>query len=173
MRRDERREVRFRGLYGEHLDAVARYAARRVDQTEVHDVVSETFLVAWRRLEDVPADALPWLFATARGVISNRRRSSLRRRALGTKLALQVATPPDAPDRDAVDEALLAAIAALPDAEREAFVLVAWDGLDPARAALAAGCADGTFRMRLHRARARLRQELEADNPTKTLEDTR
>src|SRR5688500_18602275 len=107
MRRDERREARFRGLYREHLAAVARYAARRVDHTEVHDVVSEAFLVAWRRLEDVPPDARPWLFATARGVIANRRRSSLRRRALGKKLALQVVTPPDAPDRDAVDDELL------------------------------------------------------------------
>ncbi|HYP23374.1 MAG TPA: sigma factor-like helix-turn-helix DNA-binding protein, partial [Actinomycetota bacterium] len=101
----------------------------------------------------------------------NRRRSSLRLRALRDKLALQVATPDQ--DRDAVDEGLLAAITALPDAEREAFVLVAWDGLDPARAAVAAGCAPGTFRMRLHRARARLKRALGEDEATKTLEDSR
>lgn len=173
MRRDEGREVRFHALYRAHLDAVARYAARRVDHGEVHDVVSEAFLVAWRRLDDVPADPLPWLFATARGVIANRRRSAVRRRTLGTKLALQAASSRGVPDRDPIDEALVAAIAALPDAEQEAFVLVAWDGLDPTRAAAAAGCAPGTFRMRLHRARARLRRELEADDATKTLEDTR
>jgi DNA-directed RNA polymerase specialized sigma24 family protein len=46
MGRDESREARFRALYREHLDAVARYAARRVDHPEVPDVVSEAFLVA-------------------------------------------------------------------------------------------------------------------------------
>lgn len=162
MRQEKARERRFRELYEEHLDGVARYAARRIAATEVHDVVSEAFLVAWRRLEDVPEDALPWLFATTRGVIANRRRSATRRRALDEKLATQVPPAPERPDRDPIDGALLEAIAALPDAEREAFMLVAWDGLDPGRAADAAGCGAGAFRMRLHRARGQLRRQLAA-----------
>lgn len=164
---DGTRQPRFKALYAEHLDAVARYAARRVVAGDVHDIVSETFLVAWRRLDDVPEDALPWLFGTARRVIANRRRSAGRRRALVDKLAADpsLAWPEDA---DAVDERLLAAIARLPDAEREAFLLVAWDGLDPSRAAAAAGCGPGAFRMRLHRARAELKRQL-----VTTLEESR
>lgn len=170
MRRDETRERRFRALYEEHVEAVARYAARRVDSSDVHDVVSDAFLVAWRRLDEVPGDALPWLFGAARGLISNRRRSAARRRALGERLAAQVPTAPEAVDTGGVDDTLRRAIAALPDAEREAFVLVAWDGLEPVRAAAAAGCSPGAFRMRLHRARAQLKQELTA---AMTMEESR
>lgn len=70
-----------------------------------------------------------------------------------------------------VDERLLTAIAELPEAEREAFMLVAWDGLDPQRASRAAGCNAGTFRMRLHRARRRLKQEMGCSRPSAPLPD--
>jgi DNA-directed RNA polymerase specialized sigma24 family protein len=59
-------ETRFRELYELHASTVARYAARRVPIDDVHDVLSETFLTAWRKLDAVPEDAVPWLFATAR-----------------------------------------------------------------------------------------------------------
>lgn len=178
MEADEARQRRFRAVYEDHLDRVARYAARRIDAREVHDVAAETFLVAWRRLDDVPQDALPWLFATARRVMANRRRSTTRRRALDEKLAAVPAPRSDAPDAGGIDRKLLAAIAALPEAEREAFMLVAWDGLEPARAAEAAGCGAGTFRMRLHRARTQLKRDLTPDaelpaDVTATMEDSR
>ena len=175
------REQGFRLLYEDHVARVARYAARRTAPNDVQDVVSETFLTAWRRFDELPADTVPWLFATARNVISNRRRSSERRRALGDRLAAEPAwaSDPGSPaDARGVDRRLLAAIAALPGAEREAFMLTAWDGLDAVRASRAAGCSAATFRMRLHRARRRLRRAIAphataspADVPT--LEDTR
>ena len=174
MGRDDGRERRFQALYAEHVGAVARYAARRADAADVHDVVSEVFLVAWRRLDDVPDDPLPWLLGTARGTIANRRRSALRRRSLGSRLAadpiwaLATRTVEDAPE---VDRRLLAAIRDLPDREREAFMLVAWDGLDARRAADAAGCTAATFRMRLHRARRRLRQSVAVFGPDNTTTD--
>lgn len=152
-------EVRLASLYEAHAAQVGRYAARRVPAQDVPDVIAETFLTAWRRLRDVPDDALPWLLGTARRHISNRRRSARRRNALGTKLA--EAHVPAAPEELAtIDEALLAAIRRLPSAEREAFMLVAWDGLEPARAAAAARCSRTAFRVRLHRARTRLRNDL-------------
>jgi RNA polymerase sigma-70 factor (ECF subfamily) len=64
-----------------------------------------------------------------------------------------------------IDRRLLAAIRDLPAAEREAFVLVAWDDLDSTRAAKVAGCSAATFRMRLHRARRRLKQRMASDHP--------
>lgn len=164
MGADAVRAQRFRVVYEDHADRVARYAARRVDPDDVLDVVSETFLVAWRRFDDVPADVLPWLFATARRVIANRRRSSGRRRALGDKLEATFERNVSL-EGTTVDGRLLDAIRGLPDAEREAFMLVAWDGLDPRRASQAAGCAPGTFRMRLHRARGHLRRCLAPDEP--------
>jgi RNA polymerase sigma-70 factor (ECF subfamily) len=168
MRADDSRSLGFRALYEDHVDDVARYSARRTQESEVHDVVSETFLVAWRRFDDVPSDALPWLLATARRVIANRRRSTGRRRALDEKLVNEATTGSREADVDGVDETVAAAIAELPDAEREAFMLVAWDGLDPLRASQAAGCAPGTFRMRLHRARGHLRSRLATAPPAPT-----
>lgn len=166
MGADEGRAERFRAVYEEHADRVARYAARRTDGEGVLDVVSETFLVAWRRFDEMPSDALPWLFATARRVIANRRRSSARRQALRLKLATERASTVDPAipgDLHEVDRRLLAAIRDLPERQREAFVLVAWDGLETSRAARAAGCSVPTFRMRFHRARRRLMTQIGLD----------
>jgi RNA polymerase sigma factor (sigma-70 family) len=139
-----------------------------VPPDDVQDVVAETFLTAWRRLGDVPEDAVPWLFATARLHIANRHRSSRRRQALGERL-MNVRQPiddqPTDIERREVDERLLEAIRRLPPKEREALMLVAWDGLTPRRAARAAGCGAPAFRVRLHRARARLKRALEAASP--------
>ena len=75
-RTDARRVARFEELWDELFPRVLGYALRRTDQEEARDVGAETFTVAWRRLEDVPAgdDALPWLLATARKQLANRRR---------------------------------------------------------------------------------------------------
>jgi RNA polymerase sigma-70 factor (ECF subfamily) len=87
---------------------------------------------------------------------------------LQNKLASTSPWLPEAPaasDLSEVDQRLLGAIAELPTAEREAFMLIAWDGLDPARAARAAGCSAATFRMRLHRARRRLKEQIGPHRP--------
>jgi RNA polymerase sigma-70 factor (ECF subfamily) len=145
---------------------VARYAARRIPSDEIHDVVAETFLTAWRRMNDVPDDALPWLLGTARHHIANRRRSSRRRQALDRRLVDgAVESPEYQPEISDVDERLVEAIKRLPTKEREALMLVAWDGLDPRRAARAVGCSSGAFRVRLHRARSRIKRELDASFP--------
>jgi RNA polymerase sigma factor (sigma-70 family) len=151
-----------------HASAVARYAARRVPVDDVNDVLSETFLTAWRRLDAVPEDAVPWLFATARRHIANRNRSTRRRQALGNRLITVQAfeeLEPDA-EQDEIDENLIAAIRRLPPGEREALMLVGWDGLDPRRAAVAAGCSGPALRVRLHRARSRLKRELTSISQT-------
>lgn len=179
IRRRERalnvnREERFRVLYETHLARVARYVARRSPDADVQDVVAETFLSAWRRFDELPVDPLPWLFVAARNVLANRRRSSERRDALHEKLVAQSEPSSDPPpDLSFIDLRLLAAIKALPEAEREAFLLVAWDGLEPARAARAAGCNPATFRTRLHRARRQLRQEIAPEPPFAELTDVR
>ena len=80
-------EARFEAIYRAYADAVHAYARRRTAVAAADDVVSETFLVVWRRLPDVPDAPLPWLLGIARRVLANRRRSESRNEALTHRLA--------------------------------------------------------------------------------------
>jgi RNA polymerase sigma-70 factor (ECF subfamily) len=151
-------DQRFVALYEAHAAAVLAYARRRIGSEEAEDVLAETFLVAWRRRADVPADALPWLYAVAANVLRNRARSERRREALSARLA---AEPVPAVEEDAPDPRLRDALARLKPIDREALLLTAWEGLSADRAARAAGCSRATFHVRLHRARKRLAEALE------------
>ena len=145
---------RFEQIYAEQHDAVRAYVRRRVAEDAVDDVVSETFLMCWRKLDRVPDDPLPWLYAVARKTIANHRR----------KLARQ------APPRAAVggepepvgDGALAAAFAALSERDREVLRLVAWEGLLLREASVVLGCSAVACRLRYHRAKSRLAARLEA-----------
>src|SRR5919198_3290315 len=77
----------FERLFEENYAAVRAYALRRVPPDSAADVVQETFLVAWRRPQEVPANALPWLLAVARRVVLRDWRSSSRRDALSARVA--------------------------------------------------------------------------------------
>jgi len=143
------------------------YAIRRTDdRAAAEEAVSETFLIAWRRLDAVPADALPWLLGVARKVLANQRRAARRRAPDGPLVPLEaVADPvPGAAVADVVAdrEAFAAAFASLSASDREALALVNWDGLSPREAATVLDCTPATFYLRLHRARRRLLKELEA-----------
>ncbi len=150
---------RFEALYDDLADRVMAYALRHVGADAAEDVVAETFLVAWRRLADVPEPALPWLLVVARNVIAHRRRSGAREARLSeqvTRLAA-LAAPAGGPEAAVADrDALLHAVARLSDADREALLLTAWDGLSAREAAAVLGCSSATFQVRLHRARRRL-----------------
>lgn len=154
---------RLRALFDAHAFRVLAYASRHVDSHSAHDVVSEVFLTAWRRLDDVPADPLPWLLVVARNTIHNRTRSAARQHQLAhrlTTLGAAAATAPAAEDTVVERQAMTAALAALTSVEREALLLTAWDGLAAVDAALVAGCSPRAFEVRLHRARSRLRRTL-------------
>lgn len=144
---------RLERLFLEHSAAVRAYAARRIAPDVVDDVSSDVFVVAWRRLEDVPQDALPWLLACARRIIANQRRSARRSTALRDRL---IAERPPSVDLGGSDSALGEALATLSAGDREVLMLVAWEGLDAQRAAIVIGCSPRAFAMRLHRARRRL-----------------
>ncbi len=155
----ERRE-RLSALWSAHAVRVQAYLWRHTDPDTAQDVLSETFLVAWRRLDDVPDPALPWLLVVARNLVRNAHRAARRRRTLDDELAALAASAPlpeAAPEALAVErDALLRGLARLGEREREAILLVAWDGLAPADAADVAGCSTAAFHVRLHRARRRL-----------------
>lgn len=149
-------------LYEQHASAVLGYARRRtVEAQSAQDVLAETFLIAWRRRDAIPADALPWLYATARNVLANHHRAEQRQQAIGRRIVHE--RPWSTSDPDARNDAsgVLAALASLRPNDREALLLVAWEELDPGRAARAAGCTRAAFHVRLHRARRRLREALQ------------
>lgn len=156
--------VRFRALYDANFEAVLGYALRRVDQpADAADVVSETFLVAWRRLEDgPPGDFRPWLFGIARNVLLNQHRSTRRRGRLAERLRTFLASSDvsDLADGVAEQDRVRRALAVLSEADRELLTLIAWDDLSPSEAAAVLGIAAGTARMRLARARARFAEAL-------------
>jgi RNA polymerase sigma-70 factor (ECF subfamily) len=120
-------------------------------------MVAEVFTVAVAHPDRVPDDALPWLYRTAWNVISNLWRADQRRARLVAVADREVSDPAI----DVVERAtLFAALAELSDADREALLLNAWEGLDGRHAAAAAGCSAATYAVRLHRARRRLEQAL-------------
>lgn len=138
---------------------VAAYARRHVAGDDVQDVVAETFLAAWRRREDVTDPPIAWLVGTARKIIGNQRRARGRRDALHDRLVLLGAAAASAEDAGliATDRmAALATLASLTEQQREALLLVAWDGLTPEQAAAVLGVRPGSLRVRTHRARAAL-----------------
>jgi RNA polymerase sigma factor (sigma-70 family) len=153
---------RFDAIYRAHHRAVLGYALRRTDPDTAAEVASDTFLVAWRRLEAVPADALPWLLGVARKTLSNQRRAARRGDALGRRL--RATRPPTVADPPAiVDGAVLRAFGGLSEADREVLSLVAWEGLSPRQVATVLGTTAVAARVRLHRARRRLAAALELE----------
>lgn len=135
------------------------YVRLRTTADLADDVVADTFVTAWRLRESVPDDPLRWLLVIARNALANRQRSARR----GTRLVVAMANVDRlahhaaAAEDIAVDRAaVLAALAGLRPEDREALLLVAWDGLTTADAAAVAGCSERTFARRLRRARSRL-----------------
>lgn len=157
---------RFGLLFDTHRRAVLAYALRRLDDPEdAADVLAETFLVVWRRLDDVPRGdgARPWLLGVARRVLANQHRSARRRVGLADRLrrelATQLATVREPSESDLLVRRALATLSA---DDREILLLAGWEGLCPAEIAIAVGVRGVTARSRLHRARRRLRAELDA-----------
>lgn len=153
-------ETRFRALFGAHYRSVRRYLHHRgVTDGRADDLASETFLVAWRRLDDVPTDdTLPWLLGVARNLHLNLRRGDRRARAFVHRLPPPEPAPPPTEPTDTT--AVRDALGALASHDQELLTLVAWDGLSAAQVGQVLGCSPGTARVRLHRARQRLAEQL-------------
>ena len=162
---EPRREVE--ALYNEHYPTVLRYLLRRTDPETAHDLVTEVFLVAWRRINDVPSAPAGWLCGVARRLLANERRSARRREALTERMAGQLGAHQLSVEDQVIntDDAVIAALNRLPEAEREVLMLIAWDQLTAAEAATALGCSRPTFHVKLYRARRRFEKLLAAGSP--------
>jgi RNA polymerase sigma factor (sigma-70 family) len=152
-------EDRISELWRSYAWRVQAYALRHVDPHDAQEVVSETFLVAWRRLAGLPGDPLPWLLVVARNVVRNQRRSARRRSAAEEEL-LRLERVARATEDTVLTvsrrDAMISALLRLAPKDREALLLTGWDGLAPADAAQVAGVSVAAFKMRLSRARRRL-----------------
>lgn len=155
----------FRQIFEAMYDDLVRFTERRVAEAAVDDVVADTFLVAWRRFDELPADPAElrtWLFAVARRTLANANRGRRRSQAVAVRVASQ---PARRDDDDAAHVAqrvdLARAFRRLSSRDQEALALVAWDGLTPTEAARALEITPSAFSVRLSRARRRLREHLE------------
>jgi RNA polymerase sigma-70 factor, ECF subfamily len=159
----ERRE-RFEAAYRELYEPICGYTLRRIRQPEdAAEVIAETFATLWRRFDSCPegAQLRPWLYGVARRLIANQRRGERRRSALGERLlanfdpaAFEATVGPED------SSALAQAFAGLSESDRELLSLVAWEGLTRDEIAVALGTSRAAVRLRLHRARKRLRAAL-------------
>ena len=163
---DGARREGFEAAYRELYAPICGYALRRVHEPEdAAEVIAETFATLWRRFDRCPqGDELrPWLFGVARRVIANQRRGERRRSALAERLVENLdETAFDLLAPAAATTELARAFATLSDCDRELLLLVAWEGLTRDELAVALGTSRATVRLRLHRARKRLREALPA-----------
>lgn len=161
---ENERRRRFDALFATYSsDIVASCGWRAGSASDAQDAVADVFLTAWRRLDELPEGdaARVWLYATARRVIANQRRSNRRRTALHDRLAREAASA--ANDRPTTREESLVhdALELLAPRDREILLLSAWEGLSAAEIASVLGCLTVTARGRLHRARRRFRVAFE------------
>ena len=165
---------RFEALYRRHFRPVLRYALARLEPERARDVTAETFLIAWRRLGEVPAEPAAWLFGVARRVIADQLRADVRRAALSARLTTMSgrADCPDPAEEFGQRHLALTALASLREPDREILLLIAWDGLSPPLAANALGISRLSFAVRLHRARQRLSAALAAAEAVTPARDT-
>ena len=154
------RRSRFEELAPQLIEPLRRFLVRRTDPETADDVLADTLLVCWRRLEEVPEEALPWAYGVARNCLANAQRGARRQERVAARIA--VVDPPgevvDEPaDRDAD---VTRALAALRPEDAELLRLWAWEQLTPTEIAGVLDVTPNAVSIRLHRARGKLRDEL-------------
>ena len=156
-------EQRLEQLWLEHGPAVLAYSRRRLGSDhDARDVTADVFLTAWRLVNKVPPDpdARLWLFGVARNACLNWHRGEHRRGELAARIGQLPKMPTQPGDEDTMSGVVHEALSRLTERDRELLTLIAWDGLSPAEAAQVLELPSAIVRVRLHRARQRLRLHL-------------
>jgi RNA polymerase sigma factor (sigma-70 family) len=171
---NEESRAAFERLFRETRTDLLAYVARRSGSAEdAADVLAETYLIAWQKLGAIPPGgrARLWLFGVARNLllkgVSRRRSGDVLVERLAGELRRVQAVRTTADDERA--DALAAALAALPERDREILTLMAWEGLTPRQIAAVMGTSANVVRVRLHRARTRLKRQLSSARPGEKL----
>ncbi|WP_028051156.1 RNA polymerase sigma factor [Cellulomonas sp. URHD0024] len=157
-------QATFVALFESSYSDVVRFAQRRAGPWTAQDVAADAFLVAWRRLADLPPDpddARAWLFGITRNVILNHDRGDGRRRALTVRVAGETSLiDDDSSELVARRVDLARAWRLLSATHQETLALSAFEGLDAPHAAAVLGISAVAYRLRLTRARRALRAHL-------------
>jgi RNA polymerase sigma-70 factor (ECF subfamily) len=164
----EFRRERFRVLYNDLYDDLWRYVQRRsINTEEARDTLSEVFLVAWRRLEDIPAgkEARLWLFGVARNLVKTSWRKRKRSGDLLVRIGSEMST------KGTTDEGLdnsgvlkiVNALQFLSENDQEILRLLAWEDLSHKEISVVLGCSENAVAIRIRRARVRLMKVLQSE----------
>jgi len=160
------RRERFEAVYAANFGPILGYVLRRTTSgDDAADIVAETFLTAWRRLDDVPSGerARLWLYGVARRMLANHFRGERRRSELSDRLRADLADVHRDPEWTGQLAEIGTALRSLPEPDRELLALVAWEGLDYTQISAVLGCSRNAARIRLHRARTKFSQAMAAN----------
>lgn len=158
----------FGALYRAHIVEVSRFLARRLPADQVEDLASDLFEIAWSKRNSIPKDfELPWLYKTARYLISNHRRKESGRTAILATLQEPTAAP-SAESIAIADMELAVAWGKLPAKEQEALAMWSFEGLEPNQIAVSLGISTNAVNVRLSRAKKNLLAELEKSQGSNT-----
>jgi RNA polymerase sigma-70 factor (ECF subfamily) len=167
---DGRQGEIFRQLFVEtRTDLLAYLLRRAASPEEAADLLGEVYLIAWRKLDRIPdgLEARFWLYGVARNLLRQSASRIRSRQLLGERLAETLRTSDSAArssNEDAGHGGLRRALALLSESDRELLTLSAWEGLSPQEIARVVGSSPNAVRVRLHRARARLREKLDVES---------
>lgn len=164
----EFRRERFRILYNDLYDELWRYIQRRsINTEEARDTLSEVFLVAWRRLEDIPAgnEARLWLFGVARNLVKTswrkRKRSGDLLVRIGSEMSTRVTTDEELDNSGVLK--IVKALQFLSENDQEILRLLAWENLSHKEISVVLGCSENAVAIRIRRARVRLMKVLQSE----------
>ena len=164
----EFRRERFRVLYNDLYDDLWRYVQRRsINTEEARDTLSEVFLVAWRRLEDIPAgnEARLWLFGVARNLVKTswrkRKRSGDLLVRIGSEMSTRVTTDEELDNSGVLK--IVKALQFLSENDQEILRLLAWENLSHKEISVVLGCSENAVAIRIRRARVRLMKVLQSE----------
>lgn len=158
-------DARFIQLYDAYHGHIASYCGRRANPDRLDDAVADVFLVAWRRIEDVPPgdSALPWLYGVAYKVLGSQWRGASRRKKLADRMAAIGAsyspTTEDAVIKSSESKQIHQALDRLNPTDREILLLAAWEELPQTSIAEVLGISPGAVRQRFYEARKNLTTE--------------
>lgn len=158
------RRARFEEVAPELIEPLRRFLARRTDAATADDVLADTLLVCWRRLDEIPAEALPWAYGVARHCLANAERGVRRQARVAAKIAVvdppAQTSPPHTAGDGGREDAVAEALASMRPEDAELLRLWAWEQLTPVEIATVLDVTPNAVSIRLHRARGKLRDAL-------------
>ena len=169
-------DAKFRGVFDAHFVEVQRYCMRRLRTADANDATSEVFLVAWRRIDAVPAgdEALPWLIGVARNVVRNAVRSNNRSVRLASKVSNDIVEEQKGPETQVVMssqfEEVQAVLDGLREDDREVIRLRMWEEMTAPQIATVLGCSTSAAEKRITRAWSRLTKAVERNQTVRPRE---